>query len=361
MSGAIVLQGNIIASRAAQPACKRGGPGLTPAPRQGNEAGMAAPRVWVVHDGKIGMANQVIGLAEALGYPFVEKRLVIRGPWRHLTPQFWVQPLAALGPDGDRLAPPWPDVLITVGRLTTAPALAVKRASGGRIFWVAVQDPRYARREVDLIVAPAHDPATGENVFRTLGAVHRITPARLSKGAAALAPQLQTLPRPLVAVLLGGANRVYRASDALFAALLDQLAALAKAGYGLAITPSRRTGAANEALLRQRLAGFPAYIWDGTGDNPYFGLLGLADAVLVTADSVSMVSEAAATGKPVHVIDLEGGSAKFTRFHRALHDAGITRPFNGAIESWRYAPPDDTARAAAEIRRRLARHLPDVA
>jgi len=322
---------------------------------------MAGPSVWAVHDGKVGMANQVIGLAEALGYPFLEKRLAIRGPWRHLTPQLWIQPLAALGPDGDRLAPPWPDVLIAVGRLTTAPALAAKRGGGGRVFWVQVQDPRFARREVDLIVAPAHDPATGDNVFGTLGAVHRVTAARLSEGAAALAPRLAALPRPLVAVLLGGANRVYRASEALFESLVEQLVALAEAGHGLAITPSRRTGAANEALLRRRLAGLPAYIWDGTGDNPYFGLLGLADAVLVTADSVSMVSEAAATGKPVHIIDLEGGSAKFSRFHRALREAGITRPFTGAIESWRYAPPDDTARAAAEIRRRLALRLPEVA
>lgn len=269
--------------------------------------------------------------------------------------------MAALGPEGDRLAPPWPDVLIAVGRLTTAPALAAKRASGGRIFWVQVQDPRYARREVDLIVAPAHDLATGDNVFRTLGAVHRITAARLGEGAAALAPRLEALPRPLVAVLLGGANRVYRAGAALFAALVEQLVALAEAGHGLAITPSRRTGAANEALLRRRLAGLPAYVWDGTGDNPYFGLLGLADAVLVTANSVSMVSEAAATGKPVHVIDLEGGSAKFSRFHRALREAGITRPFTGVIENWRYAPPEDTARAATEICRRVALRLPEVA
>jgi len=90
------------------------------------------PTVWVVHDGKIGMANQVIGLAEAVGFPFAERRLDIRSPWRHLTPQLWLQPLAALGPAGDRLQPPWPDLLIACGRLAAAPSLAVKRASGGR-------------------------------------------------------------------------------------------------------------------------------------------------------------------------------------------------------------------------------------
>ncbi len=319
------------------------------------------PTVWVVHDGKIGMANQVIGLAEAVGFPFVEKQLAIRAPWRHLAPQLWLQPLAALGRDGHRLLPPWPDLLIACGRLSVAPARAAKRASGNRVFWVQVQDPRFARREIDLMVVPQHDPARGDNVIRTLGAVHRVTPALLAEGARRFAPRLAGLPRPLVAVLIGGDNRVYRLTEARFAVFADQLAALARQGFGLAITPSRRTGAVAEQLLRERLAGLPAFMWDGSGENPYFGLLGLADAVLVTADSVSMVSEAAASGKPVHVVDLDGGSARFARFHAAMQAAGITRPFSGAIENWRYAPPDDTARAGAEIRRRLTTRLADVA
>ena len=91
-------------------------------------------------------------------------------------------------------------------------------------------------------------------------------------------------------------------------------------------------------------------VWDMTGDNPYFAYLAVADALLVTADSVSMVSEAAATGKPVHVIDLPGGDAKFARFHQAMREAGITRPFAGRIEDWRYTPPDDTKRAGAALR-----------
>jgi mitochondrial fission protein ELM1 len=322
---------------------------------------MAGARVWAVHDGKIGMANQVIGLAEAVGLPFAEKRLAIRAPWRHLAPQLWIQPLKALGPEGDQLAPPWPDLLIACGRLAIAPALAAKRASGGRVFWVQVQDPRYARQAVDLMVVPGHDPARGENVFATLGAVHRVTPIRLAENARRFAPDFAALPRPLVAVLIGGSNRVFRMTDRRVTGFVDQLATLVRQGFGVAVTPSRRTGAAHERLLRERLTGPAAYVWDGSGDNPYFGLLGLADVLLVTADSVSMVSEAAATGKPVHIVDLEGGSAKFARFHQAMREAGITRPFTGAIERWSYAPPDDTARAAAEIRRRLAVRLDAVA
>ncbi|HEY1505055.1 MAG TPA: mitochondrial fission ELM1 family protein [Stellaceae bacterium] len=299
------------------------------------------------------MANQTRGLAEALGWPIVEKRLAIRAPWRYLAPGLWLVPGLALDPTAARLEPPWPDIVIACGRNSIVPARLVKRASGGRSFWVQVQDPRFARAEIDLIVAPRHDPAPGENVFRTLGAVHRVTPQKLGTDAARWAPTFAALPRPLVAVLIGGDNSVYRLTEQGFGALCDRLVALAKSGIGLAITPSRRTDDAQRAVLHKRLAGLPAYVWDGNGDNPYFGMLGIADAILVTADSVSMISEAAATGKPVHIVELEGGSDKFARFHQGMRDAGITRIFNGTLEEWHYIPPDDTARAAAEIRRRF--------
>lgn len=316
------------------------------------------PRVWVLHDGKSGMANQVLGLAEALGWPFDEKRLVVRAPWRYVTPHLWLHPLHALDPEGAVLTPPWPDLIIACGRNTVAPARAAKRRSGGRIFWVQIQDPRFARDEVDLVVAPRHDRVDGANSFSTLGAVHRVNPARIAESVDRLGGGFAALPRPLLAVLIGGDNAVYRLTDSGFAQLCDQLAALARQGFGLAITPSRRTGAARMAQLREKLKGLPAAIWDGSGDNPYFAMLGLAEAILVTADSVSMVSEAAATGKPVYVVPLEGGSAKFARFHQAMREAGITRDFAGTIEDWTYTPPDDTARAAAEIRRRMAAIAP---
>ena len=311
------------------------------------------PTVWALHDGKIGMANQVRGLAEALDWPITEKRVAIRAPWRYLPPSLWLAPALALDPAGARLEPPWPDIVIGCGRNSIVPARLVKRASGGRTCWVQVQDPRFARNEIDLIVAPRHDPAPGGNVFRTLGAVHRVTETKLAADKARWAPVFAALPRPLIAVLIGGDNNVYRLTEQSFGALCDRLVALAKSGVGLAITPSRRTADAQRAMLQKRLADLPAYIWDGSGENPYFGMLGTADAILVTADSVSMISEAAATGKPVHIVELEGGSDKFARFHQGMREAGITRLFNGTLEEWHYAPPDDTARAAAEIRRRF--------
>ena len=93
------------------------------------------------------------------------------------------------------------------------------------------------------------------------------------------------------------------------------------------------------------------------GENPYYAYLGLADAFMVTADSVSMISEAAATGKPVHVLELDGGNAKFARFHQLMREAGVTRPFSGRIETWSYPIPDDTVRAGATLRKLVLARL----
>ena len=319
------------------------------------------PIVWAVHDGKIGMANQVLGLAEAVGYPVVEKALALRAPWRHLAPSLWLQPMAALKPEGARLDPPWPDLLVSCGRGVIALALTVKRMSRGRTLWVHVQDPRFARRHVDLMVVPQHDPVRGENVLVTTGAVHRVRSASLEAARTRFAPLFGPLPRPLVGVLIGGSNRVYRLTPAVAASLGQQLAALAAQGSGIAITPSRRTSEAALKALTDQMRGVPHYVWHGAGENPYLGLLAHADALVVTGDSVNMVSEAASTGKPLHVVGLEGGSAKFRRFHELFRRAGIARAFTGTIERWTYAPLDDTERAAAEIRQRMSRRLSNVA
>lgn len=313
------------------------------------------PLVWAVHDGRVGIINQVLGLVEAVGLPFIEKRFLARFPWTHLPPRLWSDPERAAASGSDALAAPWPDLLITCGRVCAAAGIAVKRANGGRTFLVQIQDPRFGRQAFDLMVVPGHDPARGENVVVTRGAVHRVTQEKLVEAGSRFAPAFAHLPRPLVAVLIGGQNRVYRLPPARLAAIADQLATLARReGAGLLVTPSRRTGEAGERILRERLAGVPAYIWDGSGENPYFALLALADAVIVTEDSVSMVTEAASTGKPVHVIELEGGSRKFHDFHRLMREAGVTRRFAGILEHWHYDPPNDTARAAAEVRRRMA-------
>lgn len=304
--------------------------------------------VWILHDGKVGLRNQVMGVAEAVGLPFAEKRLETRYPWKALPPSLWFNALHAPGRGGDRLLPPWPRLVIAAGGRSAAPALAIRhrlRREGRDCLVVQIQDPKIAPRHFDLMLIPDHDPVRGPNVLVTLGAVHRVTAAKLTEAAAHWAPSLAALPHPRVAVLIGGGGGV----DAGMPELAGQLADLARTGAGLMITPSRRTSMTAEAILRTALAGLPAVIWDGTGDNPYFGYLALADHILATGDSVSMITEAGATGKPVHVLPVTGGSRKFDRFHRAMAEAGITRPFDGTLPPWSYTPRRDTVEAGHRI------------
>ena len=127
------------------------------------------------------------------------------------------------------------------------------------------------------------------------------------------------MPRPILSVLIGGNNRAYRLTLRRVDEIAGALASILRSGGGsVLVTPSRRTAAAGLGLLRERLEGLSTAIWDGSGENPYFAYLALADAVLVTADSVSMISEAAATGKPVHILELDGSNRKFARFHEAM-------------------------------------------
>jgi len=311
----------------------------------------SAPLAWAVTTGEAGMVSQAVGLAEATGLPVVEKRIVLRPPWRWLPGDRCPRALSGLGRAGDALMPPWPDLLITCGRRSVAPALAIRCRSGGRTRIVHVQDPRVPPAQFDLVAAPSHDGLAGPNVVTTLGALHRITPAKLAAARDPLDPRLAGLPRPLVAVLIGGNSRHVRLTPAGMARIGEQLAALARAeGAGLAVSASRRTGAAVRRVLADRLADSAAWIWDGTGANPYLAMLASADAILVTADSVSMVSEAAATGSPVHVVDVEGGHPRLAAFHAAMAAAGITRAFRGRLERWSYAPLDETARVAARVR-----------
>lgn len=313
---------------------------------------------WVLTDGKAGMEAQALGLAEAVGLPVVSKRLRGGFPWRFLPAAVWPPGVMGLSPRSDQLTPPWPRLVISCGRHAVGPALAVRRASRGATVAVHVQHPHVPLKRFDLVVAPRHDRVSGPNVEVTTGSVHRVTRARLDKAAEGIADRAASWPRPLIAVLIGGTNGAYRLDEVESARLAHQLKEVAARTRGsFLVTPSRRTGEENSRILRRALHGVPGAVWDMQGHNPYFAWLGAADAVMVTADSVNMVSEATATGKPVYLIDLPtvGRVEKFRRFHEAMIEAGAVRRFEGRVDlDWTPAPIDDTQRAAARVTDLLA-------
>lgn len=319
-----------------------------------------SPVIWVLSDDKAGTRAQALALAAAVGGPVRLIHARARWPWRWLPARLWRGAGRALR---EPLAPPWPDLVIAAGRQAVAPAAWIKRQAGPASLVVALQNPRLPLTAFDLVIVPAHDGVHGANVLVTLGALSKrdapaggatpaggTTPAGRWRGGFASGDH-----RPVVAVMIGGRSQRYDLPPARAGEIADQLAALA-ANYRVVVTASRRTGPAALAVLRARLAGSGVWLWDGTGENPYPAMLWAADHVLVTADSVSMLCEAASTGKPVHMIDLPGRPGKFARFHAALAERGCIRPFTGTgtLAHWTYPPLDDTARAAAAVRDMLA-------
>lgn len=311
--------------------------------------------IWAVSDGRAGLANQVLGLAEAVARisprPVEVKTADFYDPWRALPPRILASRLfgpAWLTLGSNAIAPPWPRVFIGCGKAAIALSLYLRRA-GAQTFRAQTQDPRVPPALFDLVVPPLHDALSGPNVFPILGSPNRITRERLAEAAEKFAPRYEALPRPRAGVLIGGETRGRRLEPAHVERLIDRLLELTKSGAGLMVTVSRRTGEENAARLRAALAGAAADFADGSGENPYLGILALADFLLVTEDSTNMATEAAATGKPVYIVPLAGARQKQARLHTEMFARGIARPFAGRLEAFSYAPLDETARAAAEI------------
>ncbi|USG62394.1 mitochondrial fission ELM1 family protein [Sneathiella marina] len=307
-------------------------------------------------DGSAGMEVQCIGLAEALGLEYVVKRIQTKKPWRWFPPALWISPLSQLKPESDPINAPWPDILITCGRHSIPINMAIKKASGQKTFTIHIQTPNTNSANFDLVIVPEHDKLRGPNVLVAEGALGRITPELLKAEGDRLRSSIETLPRPIVTVLVGGSNKCYDLTPAVMSNLAKDLASLHdQTGCSFLVTTSRRTGHENETILAEALAKLPHQIWKGQGENPYFGFLDLASAIVVTADSINMVCEASSMGKPVYIFELSGGNQKFKHFHQRMQDMGYTRPFTGKLEQWSSTPLLETKRIASEVLKILSK------
>jgi mitochondrial fission protein ELM1 len=324
---------------------------------QGRARALAGCKGWIVSDGKAGHEAMCLGVAEALGLDVAVKRVAPSGLWKFLAPWAPVAPRERFGAPGTPFAPPWPAVALAAGRTATPYIRALKRKAGLETFTVILMDPRTGPGTADLFWVPGHDRRRGPNVVSTLTAPHVYSPARLAEISARPAPEIAALKAPRVAVLVGGPNDRYAFPPPViekFVGLVRELAGLA----GLMITTSRRTPAALVAVLREVQRTTNAILYTGDGPNPYPAFLAHADAFLVTADSVNMTGEAAATGKPIYVFEPEGGADKFTAFHAGFRALGATRPAPvrfTEIGSWSYPPVAAAPVIAAEIERRWQR------
>lgn len=303
---------------------------------------------WIITEALAGLRSQGVGLAEAAGLSADLRELHPSAPWKWIAAKFWPDPLSAVA---QSVRAPLPSLAIGCGGMAGA-VLAALRQKSVRV--VQVQNPRMNIRRFDFIVANCHDELTGSNVFVSRTALHRVTPARLAAEANLWRERLAPFRRPLVAVLLGGNNGRFRLDQNSGAKLAADLASMAdRDKVGIIATPSRRTDPSVTALIRTALAPSGGWVWDMTGENPYFGMLALADMIVVTQDSVSMVSEAVATATPVMIASLPGAWHRQSLFLKPLTDEDRIRPFDGRFRTWPVTPLNDTPEAAAQMRQRL--------
>lgn len=306
---------------------------------------------WVISDGAAGNERQALALAAALEVPARVLTLPLRAPWAWVAPRMLPGGRLALAArDRAGFETPWPELAIGCGRAAALLTRLLRKLSNGDCYAVQILDPRIDPRHWDTVVAPRHDRLEGANVLTTLGSLNPVDDTWLASGREAF-PDFAAMPSPRVALLVGGSRRGIDFDEALSKKLIDAVLATARGGSVLA-TVSRRTPPAFATRLREALAGIPGVFWHGEGTNPYPGLLGWADHIVVTPDSVNMLSEACAVGVPVHTVTTAPLPDKLARFHAALRERGLlTDP--GVARA--HAPPlRETQAIAAQLRERMA-------
>ena len=313
------------------------------------------PRIWVLADDRPGNVSQAIGVAEALGQPFTVKR-VTYNRWGPLHNLLRADSRRGLTRDCRKtFEPPWPDLVIGAGRRTAPLARWFKRRFGSRL--VQIMDPGWpGRGSFDLIATPVHDRMPdAANVIHTLGSCHLALPNRLAAEGAKWAERLADLPRPFLFLVLGGSTKEVPFTPAhgrLLAAETDRLADAL--GASVLVTTSRRTGAElEEAVIGGLRAPRFVHRWRGGDENPYLGVLALADAIVVTGESMNMCSEACANGGPVYIFappDIV--NEKYAHLHRLLYVRGFARPLGGDSTPWTHERLNAAFDVAREIKAR---------
>jgi mitochondrial fission protein ELM1 len=309
---------------------------------------------WAITDRAAGNQRQALALAERLGLTVRPLVLEPRAPWSWFAPRLILGGPLALPPDErGHFAPPWPRVAVGCGRAAALFTRMLRTLSAGHCHTVQILDPRMDPVHWDTLIAPRHDGVTGPNVLTPLGSLNPIDEDWLADAREAW-PHLGDLPAPRVGVLLGGPRHGIAMDGAWTQAFIHGLRTLhARRGGSLLVLASRRTPPGLAGALGDALGDVPGLHWTGAeGPNPYPGVLAWADRLVVTPDSVNMLSEACAVGCAVHTFAPRPLPDKLAQFHRALREAALLHDLDGDAPD-RQPPLRETATIAAATRRRL--------
>ena len=309
-------------------------------------------KALLLTQGMHGMISQVEGLAKALNVSFKHEKIELNNFWNFFPPKF--TPVSDFVLKNKFICDS--KIIISCGRKSVIPSILLKRRFKKDIFNIHIQDPKVNIKNFDSIICPEHDDLQGENVIKTKGAIHYLTNEEINKNINYLKPNQGE--KKVVTFILGGPNKYYSFSekqmDRMFAKVKNMFIS---SKYKLIVIPSYRTPD-NILKLAYNYFNEDHLVIRERDKKAYLSSLGLANIVIVTCDSTSMISEAAITGKPVYVAQMNHRLSihRFEKFYKLFKDLGIIRNLENKIEHWTYEGLNEVNRAASQVKEQMKKN-----
>ncbi len=310
-------------------------------------------KALLLTQGMHGMVSQVEGLAKALGLSYKHQKIELKSFWNFIPPK--ISPISENLVKNKFVCDC--KVIISCGRKSVIPSIALKKRLGNQIFNIHVQDPKVSYEHFDLIVSPEHDNLQGENIINTTGAIHYLNKKEINENSKYLGIE-KDKRRELVAFIIGGPNKYYNYSEKQIHELFNKVKTLFTPDkFKIIVIPSYRTP---ENILKIAFNTFSInhHVVKNIDKKAYLSALAISNYLVVTCDSTSMISEAAMTGKPVYIAMMKSfkPTGRFKKFYSQLKDLGITRELKDSVESWSYNSLNEVNRIAPIVKAKMRKN-----
>ena len=310
-------------------------------------------KALLLTQGMHGMISQVEGLAKGLGLSYKHQKIELKSFWNLIPPK--ISPISENLVKNKFVCDC--KIIISCGRKSVIPSIALKKRLGNQIFNIHIQDPKISFKHFDLIISPEHDNLKGENIINTTGAIHYLTKKEIIDNSQYLGVEKEKR-RELVAFIIGGPNRYYNYSEKQIHELFNKVKTVFTPDkFKIIVIPSYRTP---ENILKIAFNTFNVdhYVIKNIDKKAYLSALAISNFIVVTCDSTSMISEAAITGKPVYIAMMRSfkPTGRFKKFYSQLEDLGITRELKNNVESWSYNKLNEVNRIAPIVKARMKKN-----
>jgi len=300
-------------------------------------------------EGMHGMISQVEGLAKALDLEFIHEKIELNNFWKIVPPKLTPVKNFVFKNKIEKKF----NIVISCGRKSVIPSIYLKNKFKNRIVNIHIQDPKVSLDNFDFIVSPEHDNLEGENVLNSKGAIHYLRNEELNESMNYLKPKINK--EKIVSLIVGGPNKYYNYDHKIINQIfLKTKKNFIERGFQLIFIPSMRTPK-KIIDLAKNFFGESQIILKDIDKKAYLSSLKLADYIVVTCDSTSMISEAAITGKPIYIAQMPPvkKNTRFKKFFDLFKSLGIIKDLENTLEEWKYEKLNETDRISRYIKDKL--------